>query len=265
MEYVIKVEKWYFEDNGPYDISSNSSEVVALVDNPDSVGLAKLTENIDEFNLLMNLLSRSDLSDIIKMFGKSISLDEMYLVASFETLSVADIEEYVFSKAYPEWVQTRKSGATSDCIKEHHQVIRQHVERAGNGYKAMVAMATEMGVEPMSREEYDSLREKVEKKVYIPVIGRRMKASEVKMLKNIATLEEFLLSRGGYSYASKKALETERFWAIEAEANPLDNKEDEEEYGYREEGRNITIAPFKMPKNGVLLLSKNGTQSYCHD
>lgn len=262
MEYIVKSISNYEEYNNSWDSSSSSSEVTALVFQPDPTGLATLCENVDELNILMDMLGRPDLQDIIKMFGRQICLEEMYLVSQNGCPSSADVEEYIFSKKYSSWAEKKYHQAYARVTHEHREVLKQYIVDNGDGYKAMLAIAEEKFLQPVSREFYDAMLAKKDKTVRSHPVAHGVSEEELVQFIQLYTIEHIFMLYG--SYASEEAEAEKSRWHAEWYANKAQYVEDEDMSYYVQE-RDITIAPFQMPSNGVLVLSQTDSSSYYCD
>lgn len=263
MEFIIRATTNEEEYTNAWDNSSCSSEVTAIVYNPDPNGLANLCNDVDELNIIMNMLVRPNLTDIIRMFGRQINLEEMYLVASYGEPSAADVEEFVFSKRYALWTENKYHEAQSRVTHEHRLALKQYITDNGDGYSAMLAIAKEKFLKPVSREFYENLLEKQDKKVRSHPISRTVSEEELTEFIQLFTIEQIFMLYGSYS-SEEAELEKAR-WYAEMRTNRTGEPDeyDDGTYSFVRE-RDITIAPFKMPTNGVLVLSDTRSSScYC--
>ena len=257
MEYIVKATTSYGDISDQCYQHVSSETVTALVVTPSFSGLRPLCKTVDELNILMDMLSRPDFSDIIKMFGGKISLEEMRRVAILGVPTSADMEEYELSTAYPNWVADKYRRVENELYQERFRMLEKLFSDNGyDGYATarVLAEKTQRPLIPL-----DSFERKLQNK---ETFLRKMRAlngateAEVSFFVNTRVLAEIFLSEEPCRY--EEDLNEENPWFDELSNNFNEDCDMCCPPFASDFERDIVVAPFSMPTSGTLVLFENG-------
>ena len=272
--FMLETRDWNDSSYSAYEYNSDSSSCTALIStNCNDLNLKSIIKDDTEREIIAAAIKHPNIANFLQFCGGKMNFDQMRYVAVHGNITKTDLEEICLQREYPKWLEDKFYEVRNNRMNETINHLRSLISNNSDGYELLTKFISD----PPTKDTFDALVESNKKTIKSDYerfikMGENIKIptdEEITISAIIKSIEDMFLF--------KNMLDTIDFSSDETKAryDKIKKELDEnfpyiyimEEYDdYNDDsGHEITLSEFKLPENGIMILSNSSNQSYCND